>query len=353
MTNSKKLDFLEWRVARIVRETADAASIFIVNKSPTAVQYQAGQFLTLIFDKETRELRRSYSFSSSPGLDQEIAITVKRIPNGEISRYLMEDLSPGDALRSLPPAGRFTISPDQAQSRQIFFIAAGVGISPEFSLIKKILHTGIDCHIVLITQNTDEEHIIFKSALQDLEKQFAGKFSWISILSRPKENPGTGGHLTNSLLEKIVRARQTPHQEKLFFLCGPPPLMRIWHFTLRWMGFGEEQIRKETFNIEYIPSPPLLQDQSPKQVDLAFRGQHYQFKVNYPSSILDSALSHNIQLPYSCRAGRCSTCAAKCLSGKIKMSINEVLTDKDLEDGWILTCVGFAESDVQLSYPEA
>jgi ring-1,2-phenylacetyl-CoA epoxidase subunit PaaE len=130
------------------------------------------------------------------------------------------------------------------------------------------------------------------------------------------------------------------------------PDANLDHFTLRWMGFGEEQIKRETFNIEYIPPPPFLIDQTPKQVDLSFRGIRHQFKVSYPSSILEAALKNNIQLPYSCRGGRCSTCMAKCLSGKIKMSINEVLTDQDLQEGWVLTCVGFAETDIVLSFPQ-
>jgi ring-1,2-phenylacetyl-CoA epoxidase subunit PaaE len=53
---------------------------------------------------------------------------------------------------------------------------------------------------------------------------------------------------------------------------------------------------------------------------------------------------------YSCKGGRCSTCAAYCLSGKVVMSMNEVLTDKDIGKGLVLTCVGFAATDAELSF---
>ena len=55
-------------------------------------------------------------------------------------------------------------------------------------------------------------------------------------------------------------------------------------------------------------------------------------------SILQAALQNKVHLPYSCRAGICSSCSAICKSGKVVMAENDVLTDKDLADGWILTC---------------
>jgi ring-1,2-phenylacetyl-CoA epoxidase subunit PaaE len=221
--NMLQPNFLQWRIARIVWETSDSASFFLSNEDKMPVEYHAGQFLTLIFDRKGRELRRSYSFSSSPEVEKEVAFTVKRIPNGEISRYLLDYKKPGDSIRSLPPAGRFTLEPEKAYKKQIFLIAAGVGISPEFSILKKLLYDEVDCKLVLIFQNRDEEHVIFKSALKELEQQFGKNFRWINILSRPKENPGGGEYLTNALLEKIVNAQQSPNREKIFFLCGLLP----------------------------------------------------------------------------------------------------------------------------------
>jgi ring-1,2-phenylacetyl-CoA epoxidase subunit PaaE len=62
-------------------------------------------------------------------------------------------------------------------------------------------------------------------------------------------------------------------------------------------------------------------------------------------SILQAALQNNIPLPYSCRVGDCSTCAAICKSGKVGMVKNDVLTEADLAAGWILTCTGHALTD--------
>ena len=126
--------------------------------------------------------------------------------------------------------------------------------------------------------------------------------------------------------------------------------MRMAEFTLRLLGFSADQIRKEHFVIETPPRSPLLTDTSSKQLTIHHHKKTYHITVAYPTSILDAALQHNIQLPYSCKAGRCSTCSAYCIQGKVVMSMNEVLTEKDISKGLVLTCVGFAATDVELSF---
>ena len=153
--------------------------------------------------------------------------------------------------------------------------------------------------------------------------------------------------LNNWLLEDLL-GMDTGHA--LFYLCGPPAFMRMVLFTLRLMGVAETQIRKENFTVEYVPPPPLLSDPSPKRVVIHTAETQYAFEVAWPSTILQAALDHHIPLPYSCKGGRCSTCVARCLNGKVKMSINEVLTEQDIREGLVLTCVGYAETDVELKY---
>lgn len=114
------------------------------------------------------------------------------------------------------------------------------------------------------------------------------------------------------------------------------------------MGFKDEQIRKENFVADAIPPPPLITDRSAREITLKWNKKIFHFQVRYPDTILQAALNNYIQLPYSCRGGRCSTCFVKCTTGKVKMSINEVLSEKDLQDGLILTCVGYAETDLVL-----
>ena len=344
------MDRILLKVRRVIPETKDTVTLLLENTDGSQVVYQAGQFLTFIFRHDDNEIRRSYSFSSTPGIDSLPAITIKRIPNGEISRLLFEHVKEGNVLGSLPASGRFTIETNPLNERQIFFITAGSGITPVFSLLKKILAEEPRTRIVLIYQNHDENSIIFKNHLNDIKKKHAHQFKWVNLLTSPKKHPHTAKRLTNSLLEKLLSSHISPSKEKLFYLCGPGALMRMAQFTLRLMGFSDEQIRKENFTIEAAPPPPLITDTAPREAIIHHQKQTHAITVAYPVNILQAALQNNISIPYSCRAGRCSTCVARLIKGKVVMSINEVLTEKDMQQGLILTCVGYAETDIELEF---
>jgi ring-1,2-phenylacetyl-CoA epoxidase subunit PaaE len=365
------MNVLVLTVKEIRPEAKDTVTILLERKDGEPLDYQAGQFLTFLLVRDTgRELRRSYSLSSTPGIDQIPAITVKRVVNGEVSRHLLDHLRVGDELTSLPPAGRFVL--EEAESpvksddvlmtgggRWLFFIAAGSGMAPVFSLLKEALAKEPDNRVVLISQHHDEENILFKRALEKLIENYGKRFRWVSFLSRPEGGliapDHRAGRLNNWWLEELmgellltIPGKEQPNA--LFYLCGPPAFMRMAQFTLRVMGFADTQIRQEHFTVEYVPPPPLLTDTMPKKITVHSGGREYRFESAWPATILQAALNQGIPLPYSCRGGRCSTCVARCLSGKVKMSINEVLTDKDLREGLVLTCVGYAETDVELEY---
>lgn len=344
------MDQLLWEITRIEKETEQASTFFLRNTDGQRVPYKAGQFLTFIFPHSKTELRRSYSFSSTPDIDQEFSVTVKRITNGEISRLFLDKMKAGDRLKSIAPSGRFTLDTDRKKMRQIFFIAAGSGITPIFSLLKKVLVHEPGSLIVLIDQNHSEADIIFLGKLKQLELEFPAHLKWINLLSNPfsKENPSH--RLTNDLLETLILLNRKKELDPVFFLCGPGAFMRMAEFTLKLMGFTDGVIRKEHFTIDFIPPPPLIVDVTPREVHINLFGKERSFVARHPKTILQSALDQKVNIPYSCRGGRCSTCMAKCVRGKVKMSINEVLTANDLEEGWILTCVGYAETDLELVF---
>lgn len=327
------------KVSAIRPEAKDTATIFLGRTDGRPLDYQAGQFLTFLFTFQNRQIRRSYSLSSTPGIDTTASITVKRVVNGEVSRYLLDHLKVGDELLALPPAGRFVLE----GAGSFVFIAAGSGIVPVFSLIKEVLYHGTG-RVLLLTQQHDEKSVIFKKGLDELAETYADRFRWVSWLSVE------GSRLNNWLLEDWL-GRLLPGEmaeNARFYICGPESFMRMATFTLKLMGFNETQIKKEHFTVEYVPPPPLLTDTSPKKVTVHAGGNHYHFGTAWPKTILQAALDDHIPLPYSCKGGRCSSCVAKCIKGSVKMSINEVLTEKDLKEGLVLTCVGYAETEVEL-----
>jgi ring-1,2-phenylacetyl-CoA epoxidase subunit PaaE len=143
------------------------------------------------------------------------------------------------------------------------------------------------------------------------------------------------------LLLELLSLRKFEKESTIFYTCGPAAYMRMITYLLQEQGFPADHIKKEDFNPRHTAfpkaSPP---DTGTHEVTLTANGHEYRFKVRYPDSILKAAQRQHIVLPYSCETGKCGSCVARCLEGKVWLSYNEVLTDEDLSRGLTLTCVG-------------
>ncbi|TDE18485.1 ferredoxin--NADP reductase [Dyadobacter psychrotolerans] len=333
------------RVKEIIIEKYNVKTFVFEQTDGFSLVYKAGQFLTFLIELHGHEVRRSYSMSSAPEVDLFPAITIKRVPNGEVSRFWLDHVQEGDVFNALPPSGRFVLEESDGKARDIFLIGAGSGITPLFSILKQALYSEGESVVTLIYANRNESHTMFWDNILNWQRRFPERLKVIHIHSQPHDEwSGIRGRINNTRLEQLVNnSLQFLRERARFFICGPFELMRSMEITLHYMGFSSEQIRKENFVIEKMPPPPPVSN--PHYINLNFRGNAYRLLVPAHTTILDAALQADIHLPYSCKGGRCSTCAGICQSGTLHMSVNEVLTDRDLAEGWILTCSSYVDGD--------
>ena len=90
-----------------------------------------------------------------------------------------------------------------------------------------------------------------------------------------------------------------------------------------------------------------------KKITIICDDIEYNLEMNDDKTILDFALENDIDAPYSCQGGICSTCLAKLDKGTVKMDNNQILTDDEIQEGYILSCQSRPTSDeVVINYDE-
>lgn len=340
-------NYYQLQIIQIIPETINAKTFVLQPMNGWIPQYKPGQFITLIFDTRHGEKRRSYSISSSPVLGEPISITIKRVENGEFSRLLLSHAKTGDVLYTSGISGFFLLPEDASDTDQFFFLAAGSGITPCYTLIKTLLHT-TNKHVTLVYSNRSEPDTIFKQQLQQLQAEYSDRFQ-IQFLFSNKTDV-LQSRLSNWLLQQLLkRYIRVPKQRTLFYLCGPFEYMQMIGITLLNEGIPRQNIRKENFNSLPRIIKPVPPDTSRHTVTIHFQDEVYKINVQYPQTILAAAKENNIALPYSCEAGRCGSCAATCTRGKCWMAYNEVLMDDELLTGRILCCQAYpVEGDAEI-----
>jgi len=333
------------KVKEVIQETPDAVTIAFWHPLSEMIKYQAGQFLTILLTINGEKVRRSYSMSSSPHTDTAPAVTVKRVQGGLVSNWLLDNVKEGDFLEVLEPMGHFQVLPDARNARSIVLIGAGSGITPLISIAKSVLKVEADSRVILLYGNRQEDSIIFKQQLEELQRVYGERFVLHYALSQPTgEWTGLKGRLTQTNILDIlegVGGLGGPSVE--FFLCGPDGLMETTKETLMNWGIVEEKIHRESFAT--ATTHPVHEadedDESLKtqEIKVLYEGEEYTFNVEPHQTILEAALELDIDLPYSCQAGMCTACMGKCTSGKVQLDEEDGLTKSELAQGYILTCV--------------
>jgi 3-ketosteroid 9alpha-monooxygenase subunit B len=319
-------------IARVVHETADARSF--VFDVPAALApsyaYEAGQFCTFRVHVAEQTLFRCYSMSSSPAVDAQLQVTVKRVPGGAVSNWMIDTLAPGSVVETSVPAGRFCLG---AEARDIVAFAAGSGITPVFSVLKHALAT-TSRRVRLLYANRDRESIIFRDTLAALAGRHADRLEVAHHLDVDCGFVGPD--------ELGPLARTAADTEADVFVCGPGPFMDIAEIALAAQGIDDERIHIERFTpVDPTATPPeplAPPSAGATQVTIQLDGRTAVTEHRPGATLLQTARQAGLSPPYSCESGNCATCMAKLVEGSAMMHVNDALTADEVADGWVLTC---------------
>ena len=329
------------RVLRIEHETADARSIvFEIPASLRDVfQYRSGQFLTLQIPFGGKHLYRCYSLASSPGIENEHKVTVKRVADGRISNWINDNLKPGDTLKVLPPSGHFVLG---AEERDLLLFAGGSGITPVISIVKTALAGGRRM-IRLVYANRDEASIIFRAELDALAARHPDRLEVVHRLDVREgfiDEPAVLRHLQGCARREV-------------YICGPGPFMDTVEHTLLAAGADAATIHIERFTSLESEEEVAGSGTTARRVELTLDGARQTIEVREGETVLHAAKRCGLEPPSSCESGFCGCCMARLVRGKVHMLHNDFLSEAEQAEGWVLTCQSVPDTDdCVVEYPD-
>lgn len=350
-------------VTEVRRETRDAVVVTLKPRSEDAAAFDftQGQYLTFRRDFDGEELRRSYSICA--GTDEGVLrVGIKRVDGGAFSTWANEILAPGDVLDAMPPMGKFYTPIDPATDRHYLGFAGGSGITPVLSIIKTVLAREPRSRFTLVYANRQISSIMFREELEDLKNLHLGRFSVIHVLeTEGQEIDLFTGRVDAEKMAALFERWIDPKSVDTAFICGPEPMMLAIAASLRDHGLTDAQIKFELF-ASGQPGRAKAKAVSTNKADSAatteatvtLDGTTRTFRMDKQGmSILDAALANNLDAPYSCKAGVCSTCRCKVLEGEVEMAVNHALEDYEVRAGYALSCQAIPLTDrVVVSYDE-
>ena len=351
------------KVTDVRRETRDAVVVTLAprDEDRALFDFTQGQYLTFrrLFDGE--ELRRSYSICAGRG-EGCLKVGIKRVDGGAFSTWANENLAPGDEIEAMPPMGKFFTPIQPEASKQYLGFAGGSGITPLLSIIKTVLEDEPRSRFTLVYANRTISSIMFREELEDLKNYFLGRFSVIHVLEQEgQEIDLFTGRIDAEKMQGLFQHWLDPKRIDTAFICGPEPMMLAIAGSLRDHGLSDAKIKFELFASGQpgrarakAVSKVAVATGAGVQATVTLDGATRSFEMPRDGqTILEAAIAAQMDAPYSCKAGVCSTCRCKVLEGEVEMAVNHALEDYEVRAGYVLSCQATPISDrVVVTYDE-
>lgn len=323
-------------IQEIKPETANAVSVVfnIPENLKSDFNFTAGQYITLQTKINNQEVRRAYSICSTPQ-SGEIRVAVKAVENGTFSVYATSNLKVGDAIEISAPEGRFQLKPE-ANKNYIAF-AAGSGITPILSMVKTVLENQPTATFTLVYGNKSIADTIFYDELLALDTKY-DNFNLEFVCSRERQENMLFGRIDTAFTNFFIKNKYKDIAFDAAFLCGPEEMIQTVSNTLKEAGFSDENIHFELFTVTEDENAVSKIKEGTTEITVMLDDEETTFTMSQTDNVLAASLRNELDPPYSCQGGVCSSCLAKVTEGNAVMTKNSILTDGEVKDGFVLTC---------------
>lgn len=308
--------------------------------------FRAGQYLTFSLPIDGSVVTRAYSISSAPAqaLKGEYQITVKRVPDGFVSGWILDNWKVGDVVDSFAPEGTFNYEPIR-DAETVVGLAGGSGITPFLSMAKAIDDGTEDFNLTLLYGARNKDEILFKDELDALAKRNE-KFNVIYVLSdaKTKNQYYEKGFIGAELIKKYA-----PENGKYsIFVCGPEAMYNFLRKEIPSLGLEQKFVRFEMFGVSKSTAKLDGIKKGTYKMTVINRGESAEYTCEGEETILTALERAAVRVPVRCRSGECGFCRSKLVSGTVYLP--ETVTDHrrlaDAEFGYIHPCCTYPTSDI-------
>src|SRR5215510_984477 len=235
-----------WHVGTVIAlqdETATARTITL--QVPDWPSHVAGQHVDVrLTAADGYSAARSYSIASAPNPEKRVGITVERLPDGEVSPYLTQELAVGDRLELRGPLGGWFVWRTE-QTEPIQLIAGGSGIVPLMAMIRSRLSAGNNAPFRLLYSVREPASVFYRDKLQALsEHDQAVGLTYVHTRTAPKDWPRPTGRIDAAL---IANATWQSNLGPTCYVCGPTSFVERATALLVAGGHSPDKIRTERF----------------------------------------------------------------------------------------------------------
>lgn len=333
-------EILEVVVKDITQEAPDVKSfVFAPDKDRGTLSFpsfRAGSYVSLKVMVDGTPTSRAYSISSSPkdASNGIIRITIKRVENGLVSNYMLDQINVGDKLEISKPMGSFGYNAI-TDEKNVIGIAGGSGITPFMSIAKAIVDGEYDCDLTVFYSVKTYEEIIFKKEIEEINKH-AKNVKFIITLTREEKEGYLHGHLSKEMIEPYIKEFNT------VLMCGPKAIYKAMNDILFEFDIPRKNVRYENFFSDFEPNE--IKDFNLRVIS---KGEVKVVPCHSNETLLVSMEKAGINAPSLCRVGECGFCTSVLIEGKIKM-VGAQQPKALQENDYIHPCVTYPESDIVL-----
>ena len=319
---------------------------FTWSGSQPLAYFRAGQYLTFSLEINGSVVTRAYSISSSPAqaLKGEYEITVKRVADGFVSGYILDNWKVGDTVKSFAPEGNFTYEPIR-DAKTVMGLAGGSGITPFLSMARAIDEGTEDFNLTLLYGARNKDEILFKKELDELAQR-NDKFNVIYVLSEAKSR---SKNFEKGFIGAELISKYAPSDEKYsIFVCGPEGMYNFLRGEIPALGLEQKYVRFEMFGVSKSTISLDGIRKGTYKMTVINRGEKSEFTCSGEETILTALERAAVRVPVRCRSGECGFCRSKLVSGTVFLP--ETVTDHrriaDAEFGYIHPCCTYPTSDI-------